>query len=412
MAKHIKNLMAIILLATLAVGCSIHSSIDSLSVASVDETPSTPLPESPSTPETPATPVVSYITKKIAVGTDKVFSINTSGVAKCWGSNYDAINGVYGQLGLGLSTNTTFNSPQSLDAGINYLSIVSGEILSCGITTGKRVRCWGDGVGDGSGAAKNSPVYINDGGTDTYNDISSGSYHTCAISSSGVVKCWGDGWDGKLGNADATGAGQASPVTADPGTTYKRIAAGRNHTCGITSSDEIKCWGTNDHGQIGVGTLVTPKLTPQAVDVGVKYKEIFAGEDSNCAITTAGVLKCWGFNSDGQLGDNTIVNKLVPTEIDSGTTYSRVSLAGTYFYHSCGVTTAGVLKCWGNNSAGQLGVNGTTPSRVPVVVDSGTTYREVSVTFRVSCGITTGGVLKCWGNSSVQVGPQVVGSGY
>lgn len=367
-------------------------------------------------------PAVTVTVHKIAVGEDKVMAITSSGVAQSWGSNYEGINGTYGQLGLGLATNTTRTSPQVLDAGVNYLSIVSSEIVSCGITSDQRIKCWGDSVGDGSGTVQNSPAYINDGAAEKYFDLSAGSYHACAIQISGVVKCWGDGYEGKLGNGDGSGQGQASPVTADAGTTYKKIGAGRNHTCGITSNDEIKCWGTNDHGQIGINSAVTPQVTPMNVNAGTKYKDLFVGEDSNCAIDMAGALYCWGLNNVGQLGNGATGDLLLPTLIDLGVNYINASLSATFGFHTCGITTAGVLKCWGDNTYGQLGVNGTTSSLVPVIVNAGTLYQEISATYTNTCGITTTGTLKCWGRNSVgqlgigdtaaHVGPQVVGTGY
>lgn len=362
------------------------------------------------------------IERKVAVGEARAFAITTAGAAKSWGNNYEGVNGVYGQLGLGLGTATTRTTPQNMDAGTTYVSIVAGEIQNCGITNTQKIKCWATNIGDGTGVDKTSPTLISDAISDTYIDIASGSYHVCAILSSGVMKCWGDGWDGKLGNADGTGATQNAPVTADAGTSFKQVAAGRNHTCGLTLAGAIRCWGTNDHGQIGDGTVTTPVLTPYTVDSGTTYVSVFAGEDSTCGITSAGVLKCWGLNASGQLGDNSTTDRHSPTVIDAGTNYSQVSIGATFYYHTCGITSAGVLKCWGLNASGQLGNASTTATTVPVVVDAGVSYREVSVALNHSCGITTAGDLKCWGeNGSSQLGlgdtadrnvPTLVGSGY
>lgn len=399
----------------LMTGCSSAGS----SVTLVSSTPApTPTP-SPS----PAPPVVTVVSKKVAVGTSKASVINTSGVGLSWGSNYESINGTGGQLGIGLNTNVTRTTPQTLDdVGTTYLSIVSGETQACGITNSQIVKCWGAYVGDGSGAEKYSPTPINDGGASTYLDISSGSYHVCAINSAGVMSCWGDGWEGKLGNGDGGGATQNSPVVADTGTTYKRVAAGRNHTCGITSANAVKCWGDNTAGQLGDTTTTSPRLSAVTADPGVSYSEIFAGEDTTCGITTAGVLKCWGANNNGQLGDGTTTPRSSPTVVDIGTTYSKVALGITFHLHTCAITTAGVLKCWGSNTSGQLGNGSTTQSLSPVVIDTGISYREVSAGYEATCGITVGGSLNCWGNNSLgqlgignttqQTSPALVGSGY
>lgn len=407
-------------------GCSgsSDSSEDLASVISTTTTTTTTT-STTSTSSTTTSTTVPLNAKTVGAGASKGFAINSSGTAKSWGANYEGSNGTYGQLGQGLSTNTNVTTPQSLnDAGTTYLSIVSGEVGACGITSARTVKCWGDNVGDGNGTVVYSPTLINDG-TTAYSDIAAGSYHNCGITSAGVLKCWGDGWDGKLGNGDATGTGQSSPVIADSGTTYKRVAAGRNHTCGITTAGAVKCWGTNSSGQLGDTTTTSPRLTPVTVDSGVTYSEIAAGENTTCGITTAGVLKCWGSNGSGQVGDNSNTARSTPTVIDSGVTYSKVSVGGSDGYHTCGITTAGVLKCWGANGSGQLGIGNTTPSLVPVTVDSGVTYTQVASGASMTCALATGGSLKCWGaNGSGQLGigtttnvvgnrsPVLVGTGY
>lgn len=360
--------------------------------------------------------------KKLAVGELKGFALTTSNVAQAWGDNYENNNGSFAQLGLGIVGAGTRTSPQTLDAATTYISLTSGETGSCGLTNTNKVKCWGVYNGDGTGTEAVSPVLINDGGSATYIDVDFGAYHGCAVQTSGVVTCWGDGYDGKLGNGDGSGGQQDSPVVADAGTNYVRVSAGRNHTCGITTAGLMRCWGDNGSGQIGDGTTATPRLAAITVDGTNTYSFVSVGDDSNCAITTAGVLKCWGDNGYGQLGDNSNVSKSSPTIIDTGTTYSKVSVGGVYYMHTCAVTTSGVLKCWGDNGSGQLGNGSTTSSSVPIIIDSGVSYKDVSVNFDHSCGVTTAGVLKCWGsNGSGQLGlgnttsqnvPTAVGSGY
>ncbi|MDO9182204.1 MAG: hypothetical protein Q7U04_07335 [Bacteriovorax sp.] len=374
------------------------------------------------------TGTISIVPKKIAVGTSKAMAITSLGIAQSWGDNFEINNTAHGQLGLGLgllSVNNVINTPTILnDPGTSYLSIVSGETQSCGITNSQNIKCWGTFVGSGSGNEADSPTLINDDGLTFYSDISAGSYHTCAITRDGVMKCWGDGWDGKLGNSNGTGAIENSPITANIGTSYKRVAAGRNHTCAITNNDKIQCWGNNSLGQLGDGTNTSPRLSAVNIDPSTSYEDIAAGEDSTCAITTAGILKCWGANGYGQVGNNTLVNQFTPIIIDAGTTYAKVALSATFAHHTCAITTAGALKCWGSNSNGQLGngTTGTPPSQIPLLIDAGIIYREISVSFKSSCGITIAGSLKCWGdNGSGQLGlgnttqkntPTLVAPGY
>lgn len=181
---------------------------------------------------------------------------------------------------------------------------------------------------------------------------------------------------------------------------FTKVSAGVSHSCGITTAGVLKCWGGNQFGQLGDGTTTTRTL-PTIIDSGITYLSISAGEDHTCGFTSSGFLKCWGANNLGQLGDGTTTSKTTPTVIDSGVSYTSIS-AGR---HTCGVTNSGLLKCWGPNSTGQLGDGTTTQRTMPTIIDSGITYSSISIYLLHSCGITSTGVLKCWGsNSSGQVG--------
>src|SRR5690606_279339 len=92
-----------------------------------------------------------------------------------------------------------------------------------------------------------------------------------------------------------------TPTLVDSGTAYKAVSAGGSHTCGITMDDVLKCWGENNRGQVGDGTY-SDRETPVVIDSGVSYSSVSAGLEHTCAITTAGVLKCWGSNWEYQLG--------------------------------------------------------------------------------------------------------------
>ena len=126
-----------------------------------------------------------------------------------------------------------------------------------------------------------------------------------------------------------------------------KVTSGANYTCAITTSGVLKCWGINSNGQLGDGTT-TDRTSPVIIDAGTNYSLISANNGHTCGITTAGVLKCWGLNSDAQLGDGTTTQRTTPVIIDTGNNYSMISVG---FYHTCGITTVGVLKCWGINSS-------------------------------------------------------------
>jgi len=99
------------------------------------------------------------------------------------------------------------------------------------------------------------------------------------------------------------------------GVTWVSIAAGNDHTCGLTSGGAAYCWGLNGDGQLGDNTT-TQRLTPVAVQQGgVTFASITGGADHTCGLTSGGAAYCWGDNSNGRLGDNTMTQRLTPAAV-------------------------------------------------------------------------------------------------
>ncbi|MFZ9595951.1 MAG: RCC1 domain-containing protein, partial [Bdellovibrionia bacterium] len=304
---------------------------------------------------------------------------------------------------LGNGTTTQLNVPTVIDAGTSYKAISGGIDHTCGITGKGEVRCWGANysgqVGNGGTTdARPYPVPV-DLGT-TYSTISAGQAHTCGITTTGLVKCWGDNGGPQLG--DGTNISKNLPVlVASAGERFKSVSAGDLHTCGITQSGAAKCWGSDSNGQLGTVVLAA-SATPSLVDPGVDYVAISAGYGHTCGITAGGALKCWGYNFYGELGDGTLTNKSTPVMINSTVIYKEISAGGWY---TCGITQSGLLRCWGNNANGRLGDGTTTRRTAPVPINSPVTYKKISTGVAHTRGITTSGDLKSWGlNSEGQVG--------
>jgi alpha-tubulin suppressor-like RCC1 family protein len=238
--------------------------------------------------------------------------------------------------------------------------------------------------------------------------------HECAIKFSGQLYCWGSNNFGQIG--DGTLNDRSTPTLIDSGVSYVFVAVGATHTCGITSASAVpantlKCWGKNSAGQLGDGTT-TNQLSPVIIDIGVAYAQVVTGHSHSCALTAASAtpanaIKCWGNNSSGQVGDTTMIQKLLPTTVDVGVNYALIT-AGAY--HTCGVTTAAnlpgkALKCWGFNASGQIGDGTQSSTSTPLIIDSGVTYASVSGGLYHTCGITSStapipNALKCWGDNS------------
>ena len=193
----------------------------------------------------------------------------------------------------------------------------------------------------------------------------------------------------------ATDAQSASAADADG------IAAGGFHNCALTTAGGLKCWGWSGFGELGAGTTASINDTPvDVVGLASGVAAVAAGKFHTCAVTTpADGLKCWGRNSDGQVGDGTTTNRSTPVDVVDLTSGVVAVSAGDF--HTCALTTGGGVMCWGSNFYGQLG-NGTfTSSQSPVaVVGLGSGVAAVSAGGRHTCVLTTVDGLKCWGSNS------------
>jgi alpha-tubulin suppressor-like RCC1 family protein len=135
----------------------------------------------------------------------------------------------------------------------------------------------------------------------------------------------------------------------------------------VTTVNVAFCWGWNREGEVGDGTR-TQRLTPVRVLTDVRFSAASPESSHVCGVSTDGRAYCWGFNAHGQLGDGSFTESAVPIAVVGGHHFTAVS-AGPLASHTCGVTPAQELYCWGLNSYGQLG-DGTTDFRnVPVQVN-------------------------------------------
>lgn len=341
----------------------------------------------------------------ISAGWHHTCAVTASGGAKCWGDND------FGQLGNGV-TLIDSSAPVNVTGLSNgIIAITTGYYHSCALTNVGGVKCWGrNNVGQlGNGTKVDSSIAVNVAGLSSgVTAISSKWNHTCALTSSAGVKCWGYNFYGGLG--DGTNTDRSVPIDV-VGLTHNvlAIAVGQYHACALVRSGGVKCWGQNSSGQLGDGTN-TRHLTPVEVSgLNSGVSTIAAGYLYSCASMSVGGGKCWGYNFRGQLGNGTEASQAVPVDIVDLT--DNISSITASEGHTCAITNSAGMKCWGGNNAGQLGdgtdINRSTPTDVLELSKSVTVIAVGDVH---TCAVTGTGAAKCWGNHTfgqlgVGVGP-------
>jgi hypothetical protein len=265
--------------------------------------------------------------------------------------------------------------------------------------------CWGYNdvgmVGDGTRIDRRTPVQVHNllAGVQ---DVQAAWDHSCALTNAGGVKCWGHNGDGELG--DGSLIKRLEPVGVQGlNSGVSQISLGFDSGCALLTGTDVQCWGYNGNGQLGDNTRSTRK-TPVGVKLplGVSVKQISAGWDHTCAVTTTNTVLCWGDNKFGEVGDGSRTDRLKPVPV---TGLSGVAQVSAGFDHTCALLTGGTVECWGNNGHGELG-DGTTKQRThPVPVSGLSGVDSISAGFDHTCAVTSGGAAKCWGaNESGELG--------
>jgi alpha-tubulin suppressor-like RCC1 family protein len=295
----------------------------------------------------------------VSAGANNSCALTNAGAVLCWG--------VASRLGNGSTVNSSRPvGVTGLSSGVSAISAGGDHV--CALTNGGAVVCWGNntygGLGDGTGIASSTPVPVV-GLSSGVASISSGARHTCAVTAAGGVWCWGYNAYGELGDGTTTNGLVPVPV-AGLSSGVSAVAAGGFHSCAITTAGATVCWGQNVYGQLGDGTTTDSPTPVAAFGLSAGTAAVTGGTYHTCAITTAGEARCWGSNNTGQIGDGTLVNRSVPTTV-SGLSSGVVRISGGRG-STCAVTTTGRALCWGWNLYGQLGDGSTVNRLAPVTV--------------------------------------------
>lgn len=223
-----------------------------------------------------------------------------------------------------------------------------------------------------------------------------GNRHICAALTNGTVKCWGSNQHGQLGNGTTTPFETANPipglVSGVSGAT--NVSSGSDFTCVVANG--VRCWGQNADGQLGDGTT-TERTTPVAVSNVAGAVDLAAGAYHTCALIQGGTVKCWGQNDFGQLGNGSNADSLTPVSVAGITEAVQIS-AGTYA--TCVLNGDGTAQCWGGNFGGVLGNGTTTNSNVPTTVVNLSQLSSSSITVGDghACASEAEAEL-CWGTN-------------
>lgn len=332
----------------------------------------------------------------LSAGAYHTCAVLPSGGVDCWGFN------AYGELGNGGAADS--HLPVGVVGFSSGVAAVSaGAHHTCVLAASGGVQCWGDNtygqLGDGTKSGSTVAVAVRDLPA-TVTSISAGTYHNCAVAP-GLLKCWGENAHGQLG--DGSLQDRSTPVAVlGLASTVVAVAVGWHHTCALTSAGGVQCWGGNLHGQLGNETFTDSGAPVSVKGLSTGVLAVAAGTEHTCALTAAGAVQCWGHNDHGQLGDGTYTDSAAPVQVTGLT--SGVSAVSAGWYNTCVIVSGGGVQCWGDNTRGQLGSDVEAGSQTPTAVAGVGSASGVTTGADHTCALLSQGV-KCWGyNASGQLG--------
>jgi alpha-tubulin suppressor-like RCC1 family protein len=306
---------------------------------------------------------------QVACGDFHSCALASDGTVSCWGRNKS------GELGDG--TDTDRSVPTRVLGVSNVAEIALGANFSCARGKDGAVNCWGSGrlFGDGKLVSRVPPTRVPNLGNVV--ELRAGGYVTCARDASNTAKCWG--LDAGLGKGP---------------TSVRSLAVAAAHACAVVEGGTVQCWGEGAWSTTASPTYAKPTIGDVA--------QVATGDSFACVITTTGAVSCWGRNDESGLGTQADDdNHVAPAPVPNVSNVTSISASES---HSCALTSAGKLLCWGSNSEGELArgtqSTGESAGEVPSLSD----VTQVAMGADHGCAITKGGVF-CWGaNRSGQIG--------
>ncbi|MBL4688828.1 MAG: hypothetical protein JKY37_29835 [Nannocystaceae bacterium] len=285
---------------------------------------------------------------------DHTCALRDDAIAYSWGSN------TFGQVDPASGV-IAIPTPTIASWATGATSIAAGAGHTCAArNNGTSSTCWGDNTNGQLTTLAAGPTPVNDVAGVVYSQIATGDDFTCAAQVTGTVSCWGSNAQGQLANDIVAVPSSVVPVAALVPNAAS-ISAGAQHVCAHIGTG-VRCWGRGDSGQLGDG-LGANSATAVVVDLPLTATtaQVVSGPNHSCVLTATGEVYCWGSNDSGQLmlepdklGEDGFT--LTPVLLDIGTTAVQIATGAT---HTCVLASTGEVLCWGTNAEGQLG-DGTT----------------------------------------------------
>ncbi len=324
----------------------------------------------------------------------------------------------YGQLGFGLAGAPVSEWMQVRDSTgaviADATSLGLGWESACAVRTAGAVWCWGlnsgGQLGDDTTSNRFLAVQVQTAtGTPLTGvvEVGMGYSHACARDGAGVVSCWGSNDVGQLGSGTLVNRRRAAPVIGAGASGALELAVGGHHNCVRKAGDAVWCWGKNEHGELGDASIVnrsTPVMSGTGTSIG-------AGRSHTCGVRADGTLWCWGFTWRNRIGDGAAIvdpgadSRLSPVQVL--TTPGGPPLAGVDKVVAAGVSCVLMrdtsVLCWGTGGHGQTGTNGGSTTPAPVITADGTRLTgidRVVAKFPHVCAHRSSGEWLCWGRNT------------
>ncbi len=345
---------------------------------------------------------------KISLAMNNTCAIK-DGILKCWGHN------TFGQVGIGGSSYSPETTPQlvKLPAGRKTVLVVAETHYTCALLDNNDLTCWGKnehGLWPGGTIRSRRPLKVPITGGRIKSFVTGGhmEYNYCVILDDDSLKCWGTNRHGELGHSPWNPKVDI-PTPVPIGGLVSSVVKASSVACSILkNSGVLKCWGKNLYRAVGIGSVSPAVRSPKTVTLGEKATSVSIGKWGSdvCAILESGILKCWGGNTNGLVGVNSLSPLVpLPTQVNFGAGLTVKSLKSGYSRHNCVILSNDTLNCWGSNSFGEVGNNSRINQKTPQIVNLGGKVKSFELGLNYTCAILDNNNLKCWGkNDKGQLG--------